>query len=194
MESLLQLVILFFVIFDPLASFTIFLTASSSLTKKERRRMAFLAVAVASALSVAVIVLGGALLELFSTSLDEFRIAGGVILAMLGIRMAMGMPIADISSYKNDSGRAVASIIGTPLLTGPAAITAIMISVYDYGHILTGAAVGIVLAITAGIFLLSGGINKIVGRTGIQVLSTILGLITLSWGVKFIVTGLLAMV
>ena len=193
MDVLVQLVILFFVIFDPLASFTIFLTASSSLNKKERRRMAFLAVGVAAGLSLAVIALGTTLLEVFSTSVDEFRVAGGLVLAMLGIRMATGMPIAKMDSYKGDSGRAIASIIGTPLLTGPAAITAIMISVYDYGHLMTGAAVGIVLLITAAIFLLSGGINRVMGKTGIQVMSTVLGLITLSWGVKFIVAGLSAM-
>ena len=194
MDLLVQLVILFFVIFDPIASMAIFLTASSSLSRKEKRKMAFLAVAVAAALSFAVIVLGNSLLELFSTTLDEFRIAGGLILSMLGIRMVMGMNVAKLKSYKDDSGRAIASIIGTPLLTGPAAITAMIISVTDYGHLITGAAVAIVLLITAGIFLFSDGISRVVGRTGIQVMSTVLGLITVSWGIKFMITGLLAMV
>lgn len=190
-EVLLQLVVLFFVIFDPFASLMVFIVASANMDKKERRITASLAVLVAAILSFLVLLFGQNLLNLFSTNIDEFRIAGGIILGILGVKMTLGLPLTHMDEVKNSSGRAIASIIGTPLLTGPAAITAIIITVNDYGKFVTGIAIAIVLGLSALIFCLAHIINKL-GKTTIQVTSTILGLITLAWGVKMITNGLLA--
>lgn len=190
-EILVQLVILFFVIFDPLASLIVFITASAGMSREDRRLTATLAVLVAASLSFLVLMLGQNLLSLFSTNIDEFKIAGGIILGILGVKMSLGLPLTHLDDVKHSSGRAIASIIGTPLLTGPAAITAIIISVNDYGRILTGIAIAIVLGVAALIFCFSHLVNKL-GKTAIQVTSTLLGLITLAWGVKLITNGLLA--
>jgi multiple antibiotic resistance protein len=190
-ENLLPLIILFFVIFDPPASLVVFIAASANMSKGERRLTATLAVFVAASLSFLVLIFGQNLLTLFSTSIDEFRIAGGIILGILGVKMALGLPLTNLDDVKNSSGRAIASIIGTPLLTGPASITTIIISVNDYGRATTGLAIAIVLCLTAIIFQLSGIISKL-GKTTIQVASTVLGLITIAWGVKLISAGILA--
>jgi len=192
LEILLQLVILFLVIFDPLASLAVFLTASKSMSAKEKKSTARLAVLVASWLALAVIIAGEGIFVLFNTNLNEFRVAGGIILGLLGVRMVMGRPLAEIGQAKNNSTRAIAAIIGTPLLTGPAAMTAMLISVNDYGRGLTGLSVAIVLLLTAWTFYEAERIQRLLGVTGIQVISTFLGLVTLSWGVKFIVAGLKA--
>jgi multiple antibiotic resistance protein len=189
-EVLIQLIVLFLVIFDPLASLAVFMAASSNMKKKERKRTALIAISVATGLSVLVILLGENLLKLFSTNLEEFRIAGGIILLILGVKMALGNSLTNLDAVKNNSARAIAAVIGTPLLTGPAAITAILVSINDYGRFATSLAVGIVLVITLIVFLMSEIINKVVGKTAIQVLSTMLGLITLAWGVKYIITGI----
>lgn len=194
LETLLQLIVLFFVIFDPLASLVVFVVASAHMKKKERNTTAGIAVLVAAALSFLVLVFGQHLLNLFSASLDEFRVAGGIILGILGVKMSLGLPLTDVHKLKNNSARAIAALIATPLLTGPAAITAIILSVADYGRILTGIAVVIVLGLTAVIFYQAQKIHKFLGKTTIQVMSTILGLITLAWGVKFIVIGINAII
>jgi len=184
-------VILFAVIFDPLASLMVFFTATRYMEKQERQRIATYAVLVASGLSLAVLLLGDKLLALFSTSLDEFRVAGGIVLGILGIEMALGLNLNNIEDVKNKSGRAIAAIIGTPLLTGPAAITAIIVSVQDNGRTITGLAILTVLAATALIFYQAEKVNKMIGKNFIQVMSTILGLVTLAWGVKFVTTGIM---
>ena len=193
-EMLPQLFVLFLVIVDPLASFSVFMTASSSMKIKERRKMALYAVLLASLLAIVVILFGNNLLLLFNTTIDEFRVAGGIILGILGIRMALGSPLVYNSDIENNPHRAIASIIATPLLTGPATITALIITVKDYGIIETGTAVSLVLIVTAVLFLSSEKVNKYIGKTVIQMLSTIMGLIALSWGVQFIVEGLHAVI
>ena len=190
LQSITQLIVLFFVIFDPFVSLAVFVIATQSMQRKERNRVASLAVLVAAGISLIVLILGHELLTLLSTSLDDFRVAGGIILGLLGIRMVWGQSLAFGEAIKNNSAMAVAAIIGTPLLTGPAAITAIMIGVNDYGHVATGAAVAVVLGITAIMFYQANAIQKALGNTTLQVISTILGLITVAWGVKFIRAGL----
>ncbi len=189
-EPFLQLLILFFVIFDPLASFAIFAVATSSMAEKERHRTATIAVLVAAILSFLVLAFGGKLLELFNMSMQEFQVAGGIVLGILGLKMVLGQSLVDIDKVKGDSSWAIASIIGTPLLTGPAAIMSIIVSSNTYGKIVTGFALSIVLVGTAILFYNTRRANKILGKTMIQVISTILGLITLTWGVKYILQGI----
>lgn len=193
LEILLQLIVLFGVIFDPPASLAVFATATESLKPEHRHRIATYAILVACGLSLAVLIFGAYLLTIFNTTVTEFRIAGGIILGILGVKMALGIPLHRLGELKDDTGLAIAAIIGTPLLTGPAAITAIIVSIEDFGRFTTGLAIAIVLFVTAIMFYKAEAIFKHVGKTAIQILSTVLGLITLSWGIRFIMLGLRAM-
>ena len=190
-DPFFQLLILFFVIFDPLSSFVIFTVATSSMQEKERRRTATIAVIVAATISFLVLLFGQGLLQLFNMDIKEFQVAGGIVLGILGLKMVLGYSLVDVERVKGDSTWAIASIIGTPLLTGPAAITSIIISASNYGKMVTGLAVGMVLVGTAILFYNTKQANRIMGRTTIQVISTILGLITLAWGVKYILQGII---
>jgi len=190
MLELIQLIVLFFVIFDPLASFAVFYVATKNVKVAEKRIIALYAILIASLLSFSVLFFGEQLLSLFTTNLNDFRVAGGLILGILGIKMTLGHPLTNLDNFKNNTSKGIAAIIGTPLLTGPAAITAIIIAVHDYGRMLTGLAVLIVLVATGFLLLLSSRFDKLGGKTAIQVISTMLGLITIAWGVKFIRMGL----
>ena len=190
-ENLIQLVVLFFVIFDPLASFVVFLAATAKMKETDKKRTAMLSVAVAAILSYVVLFFGNTLLTLFNTSIENFRIAGGIILVMLGIKMTLGLSLVNTEKdSKDNSVRAIAALIGTPLLTGPAAISSIIIAVNDYGFFITGLAITIIMAATAAMFYESFRFKRFLSPTTIQVLSTILGLVTLAWGVEFIRVGL----
>jgi multiple antibiotic resistance protein len=190
-EQLIQLTVLFLVIFDPLASLAVFFSATAKMKKTERKRIAFLAVSVASIVSLVFLFFGQDMLSLLNTTLDEFRVAGGIVLIILGIKMALGHP-PGADNLKSDSGIAVASIIGTPLLTGPAAITAIIISTHDFGLSVTGLALVAVLLLTAFLFFEAEKVRKYFGDTSVRLLSTVMGLVTIAWGVRFIASGLQA--
>ncbi|MEO0025377.1 MAG: MarC family protein [candidate division WOR-3 bacterium] len=188
--TLLQLIILFFVIFDPLLSFVVFFGATADMNPQEKRKTAVLAVSVALGISLLCLVFGAGLLKLFNTNINDFKIAGGIILGILGIQMSLGQAGSERVMGTKKSAKAIASLIATPLLTGPASITAIIISVHDYGRLLTAIAILIVLLITLTIFLQAPRITRFTGETALQVVSTLMGLITLSWGIMFIKEGL----
>ncbi|MGQ9583722.1 MAG: MarC family protein [Thermoplasmatota archaeon] len=190
MEALAQLVVLFFVIFDPLASFAVFTVATAEMRPPERRRTAAQTVLAAAVLSYAILFIGEPLLHIFSVSMSDFKIAGGIVLGIFGLQMSLGHSLGHGGPKAAGSAPAIAAIIATPLLTGPAAITAIIASVADFGLVATGVAVTIVLLLTAALFCVPGGLIQRLGRTPIQFLTVILGMITLAWGVRFIKEGL----
>jgi multiple antibiotic resistance protein len=192
--KLITLLILFFVIIDPLASFAVFFVNTKNYKNPVKIKIALMAVAIAAALSFLVLFFGQNLLELFSTDINSFKIAGGIILVILGINMSLGRSIVDMEKSKADSVHAIASILATPLLTGPATITAIIISSADYGKLLTGIAIGIILLLTGFLLYLSVVFHNLTlkAKTAIQLTSTILGLITLAWGVNYILSGVQA--
>jgi multiple antibiotic resistance protein len=189
-EALVQLVILFSVIIDPLSSFAVFTSSTASMTPEEKKRTARYAVLAAAVMSYAVLLVGEPLLRLFSVSISDFKIAGGIVLAIFGIQMTLGQSMGSGGIKQGSSVPAVAAIIATPLLTGPAAITAIIAAVHDHNIYVTGVAITIVLVITAAMFALPTKVINKIGKTPIQFASVIMGMITLAWGVRFIKDGL----
>lgn len=190
-ENLWQLVILFFVIFDPFVSMSVFFTATKELRNMERHKIAFWAIFVATIISVIFLLFGQETMTFMHISLTDLQAAGGIILALLGIKMALGHSLGETDKFSKTNAKAIAAIIGTPLLTGPAAITTIIISVAQYGIATTSLAVGIVLAFTALLLYFSPWLSKVLGKNATQVISTLMGIITLAWGIMFIKAGFL---
>lgn len=193
-SQLFSLIILFFVIIDPLTSFVVFFVSTKGFEKKAKLRIALLSVLLAAIISYLVLFLGNNLLQIFSTDINSFKIAGGIILLILGTNMSLGKSFSDIEKMEGDSIHAIASIIATPLISGPATITAIIISSSDYGQLLTGLALGIILVIITALFYLSIRYQNVTdkAKTTIQVITTLMGLITLAWGVNYILSGIQA--
>ncbi|MFH1642675.1 MAG: MarC family protein [Nanoarchaeota archaeon] len=186
MLEIIQLTILFIVLFDPLASLAVFFIGTKNLKNSERKKVALYAVLLAGLLSYTCLLFGDSLLTLLNTNLDNIRIAGGIILIILGIRMSFGYSLFNKGINKNDSVHSIAALIATPLLTGPAVITAIIVLKNDFGFFSPAISILITLMIAYLLFYNSEKIFKIFNETTIQVISTFLGLITIAWGVGFL--------
>ena len=77
--------ILLLVIMDPLAALPVFLRITQKFTPRRRVHSANRAIRFSAILLALVLLLGEGLLELFGISFDAFRIAGGIVLLVLGI-------------------------------------------------------------------------------------------------------------
>lgn len=191
MDDLIKITVLFFVIFDPLLSAVVFVSATKNMKMKDKTKVAFYATGVAMLVSAIFLLFGDAFLSLFSTDMMDIKVAGGILLGILGIKMALGNEVENEETKSGKSSKmAVASLIGTPLLTGPAAITTIIITAHDYGKAVTGLGVFIVLTIAGALFFTLSRFSGRINKSTLQVMSTILGLITLAWGINFIRVGL----
>jgi multiple antibiotic resistance protein len=168
----------------------LFFSATKTLSPKERTKIAIIAVSVAIGLSGLFLFFGSNVLSIMHIELKDFQVAGGIILIILGIQMAIGRAVKESEKFSHQNAKAIAAIIGTPLLTGPATITAIIVSKTNEGILITGLALAIVFAFTFLLLYFSPKITKYLGPNITQVITTLLGMVTISYGVIFIRSGL----
>ncbi len=193
MAGFVELFVLFMGIIDPLLSLGVFVSLTRDFSEAERRKTALMAVVVAAIPLLIVIFAGQGILDILSIRVENFKVAGGLLLGILGVKMALGQNLLLENGRGNKglrSGMAVATLIGTPLLTGPAAITTAIIASSDYGQVMTAIASLTVLIVSFILLLLSKKVLAVIGIPALEVASTILGLITVAWGVQFIRAGL----
>ena len=150
-----------FVILDPILSVPIFAGMTKGQSSREIHKQAFIAVAVAGVLMYIFLIFNTAIFEILGLTLSTFQIAGGILLFLLGLEMALGI---ELCKSKDHSPTAAGVVIGTPLLCGPGAITTVMLLSKDYGILIPFVAITLCLAATWVILYFSAGIQRILVR------------------------------
>jgi multiple antibiotic resistance protein len=141
------------------------------------------------------------IVEFFGISLASFQVGGGTLLLISSLAMLNAQPAEskpnDVSEgrEKVDAGASIAVVpLAIPLLTGPATISTMVIYAEKSRHlwqlaVLVGYGVVIGLA-TFAAFSASGRIAKVLGRTGINVMTRLMGLILAAMAVELLADGL----
>ena len=152
-------------------------------------------------LSVAIILLTSLFLG-DGISIDSFRIAGGILVVTIAMSMISGKLGEDKQNKQEKSETAVRESIGVvplalPLMAGPGAISSTIVwgtRYHSWVHL-----VGFSLAIAVfalccwGIFRMAPWLVRLLGQTGINVITRIMGLLLMALGIEFIVTGIKAL-
>jgi multiple antibiotic resistance protein len=149
---------------------------------------------------------GLAVLRVFGISISSFQIAGGLLLALLGLEMmGHGRPPAaptpapppaeagDEGAFQRVLTNAVVPI-GIPLTVGAGTFSAVVLfanSASRNGSSASlGAAIVALVAINALVFRFAGSVSERLGPLGLMIFTRIMGLFTLAIGVEFVVRGL----
>jgi multiple antibiotic resistance protein len=179
-----------FIIIDPFVSMPVFISLTKWQKDKQKNKEAFIAVGVAFVLIIIFLFVGMLLLDIIKISLNSFKIAGGIILLIMGIQSVLG--IGESNSHRNKSHKKmVGVVIGTPLLTGPGALTTVVILSQNYGYLIPLIASALVLSITWLMLRFSSTIVKLVGDQILEIMSRVMGLLLASIAVQFIIDGIL---
>ncbi|MCP9788110.1 MarC family protein [Cyanobium sp. Maggiore-St4-Cus] len=134
---------------------------------------------------------GSGLLGLFGISLPAFRIAGGLILLPLGLRLLEGRPALLASPLADDPAAAIVPI-GVPLMAGPGTISLVVAEAPDAwsGRLLVSLVIG---AMAVGLYLflqLTPRLRGWLGQTRERVLQRLMGLLITAVAVQILVNGL----
>jgi len=191
-----------FIILDPLLSVSMFINLTKDLQKPEMIRQAFVATGVAGVLMVTFLIFNNVLFDLLGIELESFKVAGGIILFILGLQIVLGLDIGGSSAgHKNLESpdrigkKSMAGvIIGTPVMCGPGTITTVMILGAQDGILLTFVAVILALFCIWLILIFSAQIKKLLGETVLVILSKIVGLLLTAIAVHTIWTGILGLI
>lgn len=186
-------------IVNPVGSIPIFINLTTNQSPAERHRTGFLAaVSVVLVLGV-VLVVGEPLLRFFGITISSFRVGGGILILLMSISM-MNARLSAVKQTEEEAQDAaekdsVAVVpLGIPLLAGPGAIsTVIVYAHYEFSlmhYLFLGAVIGGVAGVVWISFRLAPLIASTLGRTGINVVTRIMGLIMAAIGIEFIANGL----
>lgn len=176
-----------FVILDPFASIPAFLALTRKVSDEERRRIAHKAVFLAAILAYVFLFTGQSILSALGVTLSSFKIAGGIVLGLMGLETVLGISVHGDKKEDSDS---IAVLIATPLLTGPGVITTTILLSQQVGQLVTAAAAFLALAFAFIILHFAPLLRKVLGEKVINVFSKIMGMMLLALAVEFIRTGL----
>ena len=188
-------------IVNPIGVIPFFIHFTRNLSRDQRTKTvrtaaftAFLVIAISA-------LFGLKILEFFGISLASFQVGGGLLLLMSSIQMLNAQPAesrahdVDEGSSRADSGASIAVVpLTIPLLTGPAAISTVVIYAEKTNHLWELSVLicyGLIIGIATWLALSAAGrIGRFMGQTGINVMTRLMGLILAAIAVEVMSDGL----
>ncbi|MBD8066435.1 NAAT family transporter [Devosia sp. PTR5] len=180
----------------------IFAALTKDNTSVQRRAMATRGVLVALAILLFFAALGNAILDLFGITIPALRTAGGVLLLLIAIDMVFARHSGGTGTTSEEEieARQSADIsifpLAMPLLAGPGAISAvILLTTGARSHLefwLVVAAIVVILALAWLTLLIAIPIQRLLGLTGLSVVSRVIGILLAALAVQFVFDGIKA--
>ncbi|WP_153915236.1 YchE family NAAT transporter [Shewanella sp. TC10] len=186
-------------IINPVGLLPVFVSLTSHQTEEERNHTGKVANFAVVVILLVTIFIGQHILNMFSISLSAFRIAGGSLIAIIAMSMLQGKLSPVKRNQEEDreaSGMESVAVVplALPLMAGPGAISSVIVFASDHNKMvdLIGMSITVVVfgLMSFGLFRLAPVIFKILGTTGINVITRLMGLLMLSIGIEVVAAGL----
>ena len=190
----------FFATVGPFDVAAVYTALSGRLSAAEKRKSAIRGVCVAATILLLFALIGETLLKSLGISLPAFRAAGGILLLLIGIDMVFAResggtsttPQENLDAAKRDD---IATFpLAMPLIAGPGTMGAVILlttSASDWTQqIIVMLALMLILILTLVSMLLATQLQKILGVTGLHVISRVFGVLLTALAVQFIFDGI----
>lgn len=190
-----------FAIMNPLTNLPIFLSLTDGLTVAEQRRTALQVLFYAATMSAIVAIGGLQILNFFAITVDDFRVAGGVVVAGIALHMLNGesSPSHAGSAGEKPHMEAADNVafypMTFPMIVGPGTIATLVVFLQQADtpadRIAFAAILAAVLLMIGGTFYFAATIGARLSRTLRTIMSRLMGMILLAIAIDMIVAGLL---
>lgn len=188
----------FSAIMNPISGMSFFLTLTKEFEEDKSKIIAFKSVLTAFVIVTVFAIAGNFFLNLFGVSFTALRLAGGVLVAMIGYEMLHGRPSQvneptqeTLDETIEEEGSIAITPLGIPLLAGPGVIiTAMNFSAGSINNLLiTVLSFGLLCVITYYTFIFGKNIKEIMGSSALKVLTKMMGLVLIVIGTQMILDG-----
>lgn len=201
LEVLVKTFIVFFVVIEPISLVPVFGALTRGGSPGYRRKMAVKATILSAFIFLFFALIGDMLLGVLGITVDAFKIAGGLLLFMVALDMVFarhsGLRSAtvreqDEARYRNDIS---VFPLAFPLIAGPGALATLFLVKGEMGGdpfklLAMLGVLFLVLFITLLLLLGTSRIMNIMGVTGANVISRLLGVILVALAVQYVVDGI----
>lgn len=158
-----------FVAANPVGILPIFLSLTEGMNASKRRKTVYVSVLTATILALSFMFLGKGILLVMDISVADFRVAGGILLLVLSINLLF--PKED--ERRKSDGDVGAFPLGTPLITGPAVLTTVLVLSGTRGFAATSVSLILNMCVVLLVFLKADLLSKVMGRTGMKAFSKV---------------------
>ena len=187
-----------FVVIDPIGLAPLFVALTQGKSDRERRRIAVRATVISVAILLLFALFGEALLAFIGISMPAFRVAGGILLFLTALDMLFERRTKRREDRSEEDHADDPSVfpLAIPLIAGPGAIASVILLIGQRpgveGTLMVLGVTGAVMVIVMALFLVSGPIERALGKTGITVVTRLLGMLLAALSVQFVLDGLAA--
>jgi multiple antibiotic resistance protein len=184
-----------FAIVDPIGGLSIFIGLTKDMDRKHRVFIVNRAVLYATLIIIPFALFGEFIIRYMSVSLSSLRIAGGILLIAIALRMILGKEKLKLSKKElHERHRELAvTPLATPLLAGPAAMTTSMIfmqSVAGFEKLIMVGIIVLTMLISWAILRQSHHVHRVITDDGISALEKIFGLLLAAIAIEMIAVGI----
>jgi multiple antibiotic resistance protein len=189
-----------FTIIDPIGMIPLTLASTARVSPQRRSQIVDQAVIVAAGIILFMGVVGRAILEYLGITLPAFMIAGGILLFLIAIDMLFARPTrakrTEAEEREAAAGENPAVFpLAVPMIAGPGTIATVLLLVnLSRGDrldlIVVVAAYAVALFVTWLCMRGSSWLLRVIGTTGIHVVTRLLGIILAALAVQFVLNGL----
>ncbi|MEM0384941.1 MAG: MarC family protein [Nitrososphaeria archaeon] len=177
-------------VIEPFSTIAVYITLTKNMEPKKRHRIAAKSMKI-SFIALTFFVLTGHLLFLIFNITDyAFKIAGGILLIAVALRMLY--PGKD--EYSSDEREDIAIVpLAFPLTVGPGAITTVMLlvseanNIWEVSFVFMGIILGILISYEGMIY--SDKLFRLLGDDGLRIITSIMSIIILAIAIQFIING-----
>jgi multiple antibiotic resistance protein len=188
-----------FVLVDPIAAVPAFLAMTGGSNRAQRRHMAVRAAWTCFTVLLTFSMAGTFIFQLFGITLAAFRIAGGLILGLIGFDMVRAKrsptketPDETVEGAEKDDVGIIP--LGIPMLAGPGSISSVMVLMgqrADWPHaIVIICAIAAAAALSFLVLAAADRVSSYLHETGIRILTRMMGLLLTAIAVQFVLNGL----
>jgi len=198
-QEFLSVFIPLLIIVNPSSTLALFSAITSKSSKIDRKKIAKNATIYAAILLIIFAVAGSSILEYLGIEIYSLRIAGGILLAFVGLDMVRrGEQFGETAPGKDQKADYALVPLAMPSLSGPGAITVTIVSMktltvggsWIIAILIAVISILLTMLITYLIFLSSTFMIKALGKKGMDAFTRVMGLLTVAIAVQFALTGL----
>lgn len=178
-------IVTLFIVLDPFAVIPFYVSAVRRLP--EDRRPHFLKMLIGSAvfMLLAFVIVGDYLLAMLGVTINDFRIAAGIILLVYAISSLFDIEIGAPSSPEDVEKQAIVPL-ATPLLAGPGSISTVLYFRYIYGYPVALASIAVNALLAYAILLFGERLMRFLGKHGALLIDKFMSLVLAGFAVSLI--------
>jgi len=197
--EILQLLVALLAIMNPLTVVPVFLALTEGYDARARRRVALVVAATVFVALALVLVAGGKILAIFGITLDDFRVAGGILIFIMSLALLRATPsrmrhIPEEGDPTQPHDNPAFFPLAIPMMAGPGSMTTVIL----FSDSVTGGVslfaalvvIGVVCVISLLTLFMASWLEREVGVTGMNIMTRLMGLILSSVAVSMIFAGL----